>query len=68
MCVSQHDHQPGDQPARNDLNLLYEALLDPEEKLIRFLEQTARRHLALPPPMPAQVTLLFFNRFLKHRL
>src|SRR5258708_37676927 len=68
MCVSQDHHQPGDQPSRNDANLLQEACLDPEKKVIRLLERAGRRHLALSSPMPAQVTLLLFNRFLKHRL
>src|ERR1700692_954367 len=68
MRVSQHDHQSSNQPAGNEANFLDEAFLDPEQKLIRLLEQAARRHLALSPPMPAQVTLLLFDRFLKHRL
>src|SRR6202140_5897508 len=68
MCVSQHDHQSSNQPAGNYADFPEEAFLDPEQKLIRLLEQAARRHLALPPPMPAQVTLLLFDRFLKHRL
>src|SRR5450759_4938518 len=66
MRMPKHDHQPRDQPTRHDANFLDETLLDPEEQLIRLLKQAAGRHCTLPPAMPAQISLLLFNRLLKH--
>src|SRR3979490_744051 len=68
MGVAKYDHQPGDQPARHDANLLDNALLNPEEELIRFLKQAPRSHRALSPAVPPQVTLLLFSRLLQHGL
>src|SRR5882672_9705856 len=64
--MAQHDHQPCDQPSGNNANFLNETLFDPEEELIRLLEEAARRHHALSPAMPAQVTRLFVDRLLEH--
>src|SRR5450631_2094892 len=66
MRVAKHDHEPRDQPARHDANFLDETLLDPVEQLIRLLKQAAGRHCTLSSAMPAQISLLLFNRFLKH--
>src|SRR5439155_26465872 len=51
---------------RNDADLLNMALLDPVEELIRFLQQSSRRHRAFGPAMPTPISLLLLDRLLKH--
>src|SRR2546428_14033830 len=68
MRWPQHDHQSRDQPSGDDANLLDEAFLDPEEELIGLLQHSTRRHRAPPPPMPAKITFLLFDRLLEHDL
>src|SRR4030088_3344494 len=66
--MTQHDHQPRDQPTRHDLNFLDEALFHPEEQFIGLLKQASWGHHPLSPAMPAQVARLLFGRLLKHGL
>src|SRR5260370_12245790 len=53
MRLSQDDHQSSNQPSGDDANLFDQTLFNPEEQLIGFLQQMARRHHSPPPAMPA---------------
>jgi hypothetical protein len=66
MRLTKHHHQARHQPARDEPDLLHEALFDPEEKLIALLKHSPWRHHAAPPPMPVEIALLLFDGLLKH--
>src|SRR5215472_4247988 len=68
MRVAKHGHQPRYQPARDDLDLLDEAFFDPEQQLIRLLQEPAWSHRATALAVPSTVTLLLVDRLLKHGL
>src|SRR5712691_1880982 len=68
MRMAEYDHQSRHQPAGHDANFLDKTFLDPEEKLIGFLQQSTGRHCTPPPAVPAEVTFLLLDRLLEHGL
>src|ERR1700693_3232393 len=55
--LPKHDHEPRNEPAWHDADLLDQTFLNPEKELIRLLQHSTWRHRAAPPAIPTQVAI-----------